>query len=86
MAQLYLGANHHQNFFHNLPEFSTLPIHLAEVEVTDEDLVIDVGPETARTEEVDTVQVGDVHTPERKNIIAMRVMRADLVVRTSNDG
>ena len=39
------------------------PVVLAELEVADEDLVVDLCPQVAGSEEAHTVQVGDVHTP-----------------------
>ena len=39
------------------------PVVLAELEVADEQLVVDLGPQVAGPEEMHTVQVGDVHTP-----------------------
>ena len=43
------------------PECS--PVLLAEVEVADEDLVVDLCAEVSRVEEVDAVQVRDVDPP-----------------------
>ena len=39
------------------------PVVLAELEVADEKLVVDLCPQVAGPEEMHTVQVGDVHTP-----------------------
>ena len=39
------------------------PVVFAELEVADEQLVVDLGPQVAGPEEMHTVQVGDVHTP-----------------------
>ena len=39
------------------------PVVLAELEVADEDLVVDLRPQMAGSEEVHAVQVGDVDTP-----------------------
>ena len=48
-----------------------IPIVLAELQVANKDLVVDICSENARPEKVDTVQVGDVHTPTRRKTVYM---------------
>ena len=48
-----------------------IPIVLAELQVANKDLVVDICSENARPEKVDTVQVGDVHTPTRRKPVYM---------------
>lgn len=40
-----------------------LPIVLAELQVSNQDLMVDICPIGTRPEEVDTIQVGDIDTP-----------------------
>lgn len=52
-----------------------LPLPLDVLQVAQQDLVVDGGPEVSRLEEVHAVQVGDVHSP----LIGRRTVRAVLL-------
>ena len=52
-----------------------LPISFTEVQVTNEDLVINFGSVEPGLEEMNTVQVGDVHSSKERNSRPIKTMQ-----------
>ena len=53
---------------------------LAELQVADEDLVVDLRPVGSRAKEVDTVQVGDVDTPTKYTLETWLATRIQMYI------